>query len=86
MIKLILDFYGTVCIFSSVVFVAFGLASSRKSSLDKLESIEEFDQFNGYRRFDFDPSVDGWSDADEKAWEKALDLRRFGLRLNKLQQ
>lgn len=67
MIKLILEFYDTVCAFSSVSFVAFGLSSSRKSNLDELEAIEEFDKFNGYRRFDFDPSVDGWSDADKKS-------------------
>jgi hypothetical protein len=44
MIELILTVYAAACIVATIVFIAFGLASGRKTKSDILEAMEEFEQ------------------------------------------
>jgi hypothetical protein len=44
MIKVTPELYAAVCVFATIAFVALAFASGRKSKLDDLESMKEFDQ------------------------------------------
>lgn len=54
MTELILGVYGALCVVATIAFIAWGFATRRNAGSNVAEMMEEFEEFVGDRRSDFD--------------------------------
>jgi hypothetical protein len=62
MIKITLELYGAVCVFTTIALVALAFASRRNSKFHDPESMKEFDQYAADRGSDFDSQIDNMTE------------------------